>query len=930
MPAIEVTPLPGLPSDADDPFPDSIEVRTGTLDNGLRYYVKHNDRPGAKASLRLAVDAGSIDELTAVTGVAHFTEHMMFNGTDEYPENELINVLREFGANFGPDINAYTSFTETVYQLEVPNDDASVDQGLNVLDQWLNAATVTEADTVAERGIILDEWRIRTQTVSGRLFEIAQGMYLSGTPYEGRSPIGASADIEAMAAATLREFYDTWYRPDNSAVIVVGDIDVDAVETMIQERFASAAPRVDGEFPARNSVTIELATTADFALHSDPDQSTVDVEVTLPLPAIASTGTLGLRADLYDELIYDIMIRRLGRDVASGQAPFDDIGPGTNSFVPELDAPALYAYTDADRVDETLRALLEEYERTFRSGFTDDEVATAVEASRSEWDSLLTQDGERQDAAYADTFVANFLDDEPYARIADRYGAAIEELEAVTADGLAERFQARWTNSAPHVIISTPEIDESAMPTRDEVLAMVEAVPTEERPEREQLGELPDALMDRPDAIEPVDEVGMTDYVWAQFDPIRYEYPNGVEVVLNPNQIVQGQVQLAGTSPGGLSMVADDDVIDGLYAARVVAASGLAEFDPAEFAEITSAEQASVSADIGVYTDTWSGEAATGDVEAMLQMIHLYMTQPRFDPVGLNQVVQRVQPSVDDPSINPGQAGTDALYEQRYGGEVRYSVIPTSEQFETLDLDGVERVWQERFGDASDWVFVITGDFDRAEMLDLVGSYLGTLPGDETLDEPADFTASPPEGVAEVTVTAGSGDTASVEMLFTSEIESISTRNQELVDAATAIIDARLTKIVREEFGDSYSPSITSYLAQDPTPEVQTYVYVTGSPDRIEAIADLVLAEITDIREGGLTEEEFANSFAPLVESYGFVDNGQYIRELTRELMVADYDLDAYVLNFETITDVTRADVVEFITAHIDPTHHVSATVVPR
>ena len=221
--------LPGLIDLSDDPIPNDDAVRTGTLENGLVFYVRRNDNPGGKADLRLAIRAGSVDELGDETGVAHFVEHMLFNGTEQFPENELIDTLRGFGAAFGADVNAYTTFDETVYTLTVPNADESVETGLNVLEQWLSHATFDETQVVAERGVVLDEWRVRTQSTRGRLFEVAEEMYLTGSPYAGRSPIGTDSSIEGMPRDVLTGYYDAWYRPDNAAIVVVGDIDVDEI-----------------------------------------------------------------------------------------------------------------------------------------------------------------------------------------------------------------------------------------------------------------------------------------------------------------------------------------------------------------------------------------------------------------------------------------------------------------------------------------------------------------------------------------------------------------------------------------------------------------------------------------------------------------------------------------------------------------------------
>lgn len=930
IPPVVVTELPGLLDASDAPLPNDSAVRTGVLANGLTYYVRFNDQPGTKATLRLAIDGGSVDELSPVTGVAHYAEHMLFNGTEAYPENQLIDVLRSFGADFGPDINAYTAYDETVYILDVPNDDGSVGEAMNVLSEWLSNATLDPEQVDAERGVIRDEWRVRTQTVNGRLFRVAQDLFVSGTPYEGRSPIGELADIDAIDPATLRAYYDAWYRPENAAVIVVGDIDVDDMVEQIEAVFGPAVGR--GDPPAeRVGYVFELDVEPDYALHVDPDQATVDVEVTLPLPAIGGDGTLALRAGLIDEVIFDALVRRLDRDVSAGAAPFDRISPGSNSFVEELDALALYAFTDAARVGDTLDALLAEYERAYRYGFTDAEIAASVASVRAEWDAYLEREFEIQDAGWSSMLAAHFLDGEPYPTVRDEYDLVVAELDAITPAVAASRFNARWTNSAPHVIISTPESVADQMPTRDDVLAAIAATPTSpEIVAREAARDLPDELMARPDAVAVPEPTPMTEFFWAQLEPWLYEFPNGARVVLNPNTIAQGTVVFAGSSPGGSSLVADADALDALYAADVVTSGGVAEFNQAEFAEITSASTAELSAGLSAYDESLQGETASGDAETLFQLIHLYMTQPRFDPVALNQVVQANQAVVDDPSIEPRTASWDALNAARYGDEIRHAVVPTPEQFATLDLEGVERVWRDRFGDASDWVFVFSGDLDRREFERLAASYIGTLPGSRGTEQPLVVGTGIPEGVVEVAVQAGSGDTASVELYFTTPIDAITPRNEALATVASAVIDARLTRVVREAFGDSYSPFIRSFLSSDPDPVVVTYARVTGAPDRIDVIADTVIAQIDDIASGGLSDDEYLNSFTPVEEDYSFVSNGEYLRELQREVLIDDYDFDGYVFEADTLAAVDRSAVVAFIANTITTDRYVQVTATPR
>jgi zinc protease len=921
--------LPGLVDPTDEPIADDDDVRTGTLDNGLEYYVRHNERPGAKASLRLAIRAGSVDEIGPSTGVAHFDEHMMFNGTEDYPENELIDVLRGFGAAFGADINAYTSFDETVYELDVPNDSDSLDAGMNILDQWLSHATFDPDQVESERGVVTDEWRSRTQTVDGRLSDVAEGLYLAGTPYEGRDPIGTEESINTVPRDELVGFYDAWYRPDNAAVIVVGDIDVDDMVSDIEDRFGSAVPRTD-EMPARPDTTFPLETEPGFALHSDPDQPTVDVEVDLPIPAIDSNGTAGLRASILDSMIFQTLIRRLDQDISAGTAPFDQILPGTNSFVAALDAPALYAITTSDRVDATLQALLDEYERANRFGFGAEEVDTAKSEAQSAFDTQYDSSDTTQDVDYATQYVANFLSGDPYPAADDMHELATDMIDAVTPEALDLRFRARWHNTAPHVIISTPQDEESEMPTESDVLAMIAAIPDRQLDPREGGHEVPDELMTAPASIAPDSQDHMIPNGDQYFDPIEITFPNGAKVIATSNDIVKGQVAFQAASPGGSSLVADDDVVDALFAADVVTTGGVGDFNQSDLEQILADRDVNVSASITPYVDGFSGGAATSDLETLFQLVNLYMTHPRFDPVALSQVQRNYGPVVDDPSSDPDSAGIDTLLDIRYSNEPRYTILPTPDQFATLDLDGIERVWRDRFGDAGDFVFAFAGDFDMDELVDLASSYIGTLPGDGTVEQWVDVEDPPPAGVVRQEVFAGTGDTSTLTLLFTSPVGTVDGALRANTDVVTEVVTTRLTNVIREQLGESYSPYAFAFINSDPDPLVQAYMQITGSPTRIEAVADLVVAQLDDLAANGPTDSEFDGAFAQVQQSYQYVDNNSFLEELINDAIFPDRELQDYMDEFSALDGVTKDTVRQYIVDHVGTDQFIQVAVLPR
>ena len=344
------------------------------------------------------------------------------------------------------------------------------------------------------------------------------------------------------------------------------------------------------------------------------------------------------------------------------------------------------------------------------------------------------------------------------------------------------------------------------MPSESDVMAMIAAVPDRELEPREGGQELPDELMSQPAPVEPVSNEHMIDDGDDYFDPVEIVFPNGARVIATSNDIVEGQVAFQAASPGGSSLVSDDDVVDALFAADVVTSGGVGDFNQSDLEQILADRDVAVEASTTPYVDGFAGGAATSDLESLFQLVNLYMTQPRFDPVALGQVQRNYGPVVDDPSSDPDTAGIDTLLDTRYSGEPRYTILPTPEQFATLDLDGVERVWSDRHGDAGDWVFAFAGDFDMDDLVELAASYIGTLPGDGAVEQWVDVEDPPPAGVVRQEVLAGTGDTSSLTLLFTSPVAAVDGALRANTDVVTEVLTTRLTDVIREELGESYSP----------------------------------------------------------------------------------------------------------------------------
>ena len=426
--------------------------------------------------MRLVVDAGSALEDETQTGGAHFLEHMLFNGTEQFPENELIDVLRSFGAAFGADINAYTTYDETVYELTMPTaDDAVVETGLDVLEQWLSAATIEQVQVEAERGVVLDEWRGSEASSDGRIFDGLEELFLTGSPYEAHDPIGDEAAITGMNAEPLRAFYDDWYRPDNAAVVVVGDIDPDAIERGLVERFGPLVAR--GTSPERPELLVEPSTEPQVVVVSDPDVAEGFAQVTLPsTPVDAVSPEATLQASILDAMAFDIVATRLGNDALRGEAPFDDARVDSSGFVRGLVAPEIVVSADGAALEASTQAVFDEYERVRRFGFTQAEVDRAVSSIRTSADTFFDGRDSRQDADFADEYVRHVLTDEPIPTADANYDIINAILDRATPETVAYGFVNRLADTGAHIMVVVPESEADALPAEDAWLAQASSM----------------------------------------------------------------------------------------------------------------------------------------------------------------------------------------------------------------------------------------------------------------------------------------------------------------------------------------------------------------------------------------------------------------------------------------------------------------------
>ncbi|HEY7628606.1 MAG TPA: insulinase family protein [Ilumatobacteraceae bacterium] len=903
--AREATPIDTVETEQ---IPIESEVRLLTLDNGLTVYIRANDRPGGSAEMRLVINAGSGQEDADQIGVAHFLEHMMFNGTEQFPANKLVDTLRGFGMQFGADVNAYTSYDETVYQLTVPmSDEGNETAALDVLREWLSAATLSTDEVDKEKGVILDEWRQSDQTHDGRIGKSIENMLLGSSEYNRHDPIGTDAAINAMTSELLRRFYDTWYRPDNAAIVVVGDIDVDQVESEIRDRFESLTPR--GDTATRSDPALGRFDAPDAWILSDADATTATVEVMVPHDYAADGTIASLRRDTLQSLAFDMIATRLSDDVSRGTASFTSASASNEGLVRWLDAPSVVVDGEIAQLQDELDALLLEFERVRRFGFNESELDRALRGYRGAAQAQLDGSDTVQDLELASRYVDHFLTKTPVPNADAEFQLSNTIYDEVTVEAVNTAYEEMLSAAALHVLVVAPE-SATDVPSREDVLVQIAALPSLHITDREATAAVPSELMTPPAPVEETNNESLDgDGIFVT--PTMLTFANGARFVLNPTDIADNDIYFSATSPGGLSLVADADVTDALNAVAVVTTSGIGDLDPVALDTVLSDAQVELYPAINPTSETFVGTATGEDLELLLQMVHLFFTSPRFDPVAFDASLSQLRPYVENPSSDPDLAAYIAFSEERYGTEPRFEVIPSEAELDSIDLEGIERVWRQRFSNAGDWVFALSGDFDLADGKELARRYIGTLDGDSTREEFKDYQQDPPSRAVTREVRAGTGDKGSVTFDWSAPTSDSDTE-QVYADVLTSVLNIRLTDHIREELGASYSPTAYVSVSDEPDHLIESYLNVTGDPERITELSAFVIDDISELRADGPHADELDAAVAELTDTYQYFDN-----QTIGDLLTLAPDRPELVSRFrdrpQVLGDITAATLQAFI-----------------
>jgi zinc protease len=823
-------------------LPLDPQVTSGTLENGLRYFIRHNSEPEGRAELRLVVDAGSLLEEENQRGLAHFLEHMAFNGTRNFRKQEIIDFLESVGMRFGPEVNAYTGYEETVYLLTVPSDDAAVmEKGFRILEDWAHQISFEEEEVVAERPVIVEEWRLG-RGAEARMRDRQLPVLYHDSRYAERSPIGELAVIEAVDADQLKRFYKDWYRPDLMTVVAVGDFDPAWVEEEVRRSFSRLqAPE---KAPARPRFPVPTHREPLFAPASDPEATSARVGLYIKHPASPLRTTADFRTWLTEALYNGMLNRRLEEVGRQPEAPFLAGYSFSQRSIRPTELYVLAAQVQETRIAAGLEALLTEAERVRRHGFTATELARQ-KAELLDWmeNSFRERDNIPSDR-WADALVDYALKGEALPSIELEHELAAAMVPAI---GLEEvnSLSERWLTAENRVILANaPEKAGLEVPDAAALAGVFDRV------EGKSIAAYEDRVRERPLLAETPAMAAVTEETEIpELGVTRWRLANGVQVILKPTDFRSDEVLMAAISPGGHSLVSDADYVPAVTAAGILAEGGLADFSLTELEKKLAGVQAEVTPWIGDLYEGLRGSAVPEDLESLFQLVYLTFTRPRLDEEGFRTYRERLSARLANRASSPEAVFFDTVQTLITRDHPRGRPW-TAATLDELDARASLRVYRDRFADAGDFTFFLVGSFTPEEIRPLISRYLGSLPAAGRVESWRDVGMDPPRGLVEATVRKGREPKSRVEIIFSGEQEwSLKARLEMAVLAE--ILDIRFRELLREEAGGTYSVGVEAFISHYPDQEYQVAIGFGTAPEQAEKLTALIFTEIEALKAAG-------------------------------------------------------------------------------
>jgi len=834
--------------------------RTGRLDNGLTYYIRHNTEPAGRASYYIIQNAGAILENDSQNGLAHFLEHMAFNGTERFPDKAILNKLARHGVAFGSNINAYTSWDETVYNLSnVPVDKPGlVDTCLTILADWSDFITLDEEEIDLERGVIIEEWRGRNNAnmrMTKKLFPVM----FEGSKYAVRDIIGDTLILKTFSHDTLRSFYHDWYRTDLQAIAVVGDVNVDEVEAAIKKIFSSI-PAVENPKP-RINFTVPPQKGTRYVLATDPEAPGTSVNLfIMDEKTDDRPRDLAYMRDMYvTDIMNSMMGTRISELLQKGTPPFIAASVSYGGFVPRnYNVLSVAAQARDNEEAKAFEAVLTEMERARRHGFTQGELERAKSTMLVNYESAWKQKDKITNDTYADDIQSHFLTGEPLPAIDFEFDFFRKILPQISLDDVNRKFSSIVRDDNRIILISGPEgVDHL---NQEEALALVSKVGTADiKPYDDVTGGT--ELIRSPMPGSAV----ITSVALPQFGAVEWTLANGAKVVYRKTDYEKDNVTVTGYAFGGASLFADSLIPSLSVFPAVIAMYGAGEFDNVALQKMLAGKKASVTLGLQETMQSVSGTSTPGDFETMMQLLYLRIAKPNFNREAYDAIVGRYISMVTAMQKDPNKMMSDSLTLNLTGYNPRTFVM-TPESMKLIRFEDVNYIYRNAFDDASSFTFFIVGNIDEATARTMSEKYIGSLPSIRAGESWTDRGVRQPEGkvIKEIQIPLTTPK-ATVVMSHTAKTK-YTPENNLSMEVLKGILDLVYTEKVREDEGGTYSVSVNANTQLRPVSKSVLLVAFECDPARASDLKAIIYKELNEIAKNGPSQVNLDKAVSNMIK----------------------------------------------------------------
>ena len=872
--------------DPTQPLPLDPAVRVGVLDNGMTYFIRHNDKPKGQASFYIYHDVGAIQEDDDQQGLAHFLEHMAFNGTKNLPGKAIIEKLETIGVQFGNNLNAFTSWDCTQYMvMDLPVTEENVDLALLILHDWSQFIALQPEEIDSERGVIMEELRTRDGAGLRAQNDMIKNLF-KGSLYEHRNLIGYLDGLKSFDHTALENFYKKWYRPEYQAIVIVGDVDVDLVEAKIKTLMADI-PASPADAAQKDVITVPATEEPIISVFTDPELTQSSVMMFArrdAMPKEFKNTLIGISYNYIYSFVMQMMSARFDEIAQAANAPFlgGGMSEGSIGICPTLESTMFSVTAHEGRADEAFRAMYTEMERMRRHGFTVGEFERAKQEILRWAERQYTNRNDVKNAEYAQRCLDHYAEGTPMLDAETEWQLDQALINSLTVDQINQAYsQLVAPNENLVILVRSPKKDGVVVPTEEQIKAIIAEVSAAE------VEPYKDDTVIEP-LIDPATKFkGSVVKSTAENESLGYTewtLKNGIKVVVRPSTLKADEVFVTATSKGGLSMLTDEEYYQGAFLGMVMGQSGISKFSATELAKQLSGKSAYASLGAGEYEHSVNAGGSPKDIETILQLVYLNFTAPRFDETDLQNMKNMYVPYFKNMESDPNYIVSREFQKTMYDNHARRQ-ITSAAQIEALNIPTLQAIHSKLYGYADDFRFLIVGNVDLDTLKPLVEKYLGSLPTSKkveyaVVDDGVRFVDG---NVVNDFRTAMQQPKVSVRLVYSGDMED-NAKNRMIVELLSRALDSRYMISIREEKGGTYGVSVQGGIEKYPTEEYMMAIVFDTNEQLADELIEICDKEIKKIAEEGPLAEDVAKSKEFLQKNYNNVleNNGGWMSAITR------------------------------------------------